>query len=106
VTGGFAKSAIAVYNYSDITGISGSNVNLSGAASGWPYVLTVDGVEAGYSLSGWDLNLGDTQTTSASGEVSSQGAANSVITGSAENDILSGGADGNDTLNGGFATTS
>ena len=101
VEGGFYKSGIAVYNYSDIAGISGSNVDLTAAASLWGQVLTVDGIEAAYSVAGWGLKLESTQFTLIGGEATAQGAADSVITGSAGNDRLLGGAGGNDMLDGG-----
>ena len=110
VVGGFAKSGMAIYNYSDISGISGSGIDLTASGSGLDQVLTVNGIKASYSVAGWGLGLSASQHTQLGGEVSSQGKANNTITGSVNNDyivdivgrsdVLIGGL-GDDVLNGG-----
>lgn len=102
VVGGFAKSGMAIYNYSDISGISGSAIDLTASGSGWDQVLTVNGIKANYSVAGWGLNLSALQKTQLGGEASSQGAANSTITGSANNDHIVDSVGGNDLLIGGL----
>ena len=106
VTGNFAKSAMAVYNYSSVNGISGSNVNLTGANSlAWDAVLTVDGVEGAYNVSNWGVVIGTDQQTQLSGETASQAAdgwgMGNNITGTSGDDISTGGSTGNDQRSGG-----
>jgi hypothetical protein len=102
VVGGFAKNAVAIYNYANIDGLQGAEgaLDLSGATAGWVTVLNVDGVLASYDASKWGVELGD-KTAALQGESTLQsGNLGSTITGTADNDIINS-KGGNDTLIGG-----
>jgi hypothetical protein len=111
VTGAFAKSAVGVYNYTDIDDVTGSNVNVSATLNGpapWGQAVTISGVEGSYDASRLGLVLGSNYTQL--GVDFATPANNNTLTGTAGadvlydafggNDSLSGGA-GNDTLSGG-----
>ncbi|MEI6371835.1 MAG: Ig-like domain-containing protein, partial [Nostocales cyanobacterium ELA608] len=106
VVGGFAKNAVAIYNYADITGLHGAagSLDLTGATAGWGSVLNVDGIATSYDASTWGVALGG-KTASLQGEAYDgstplQTNFATTITGTSGSDILIGKA-GDDHLIGG-----
>jgi hypothetical protein len=110
VSGAFAKSAVGVYNYTDIADITGTNVNVSASLNGpapWGQAVTISGIEAAYNASLLGLVLGVNYTQLGVDTVAADA---SDLTGTAGDDVLYdavGGDDilignaGNDTLIGG-----
>src|SRR5690606_4441809 len=99
VSGGYAKNPVAIFNYSDLTGLTIDGLDLSGAVSGWA-LFNIDGAGRVLDASGFNLILpeGDGPYIELQGEKS--GAADSAITGTSHNDVILG-LGGNDTLEGG-----
>ncbi len=111
VTGSFHKNPVAVFNASEINGLSISGLNLAGATSDWGPLLNIDGIEDDIiDASGFGITFpsGYGIVTEIQGEKLGQDTGETTITGTSladrligktGNDILIGGA-GNDQLYG------
>jgi hypothetical protein len=98
MTGAFAKSAVGIYNYTDISGVSGARVDVSATSSKWGQAVTVDGVDGSYNASNFGLVLGSNYTKMG---VDAGTESNNSLTGTSGADVLYDGVGGNDTLAGG-----
>ena len=96
MTGAFAKSAVGIYNFTDISGISGSDVDVSETSSKWGQAVTVGGVEAAYDAGDFGLVLGTNYTKMG---VDAGTESNNSLTGTSGADTLYDGVGGNDTIN-------
>jgi hypothetical protein len=98
MTGAFAKSAVGIYNFTDISKVSGNGVDVSATSSKWGQAVTVDGVESAYNAEGLGLVLGTNYTKMG---VDAGDASDNSLTGTSGADKLYDGVGGNDTLTGG-----
>ena len=98
VTGAFAKSAVGVYNYTNIDNVTGTNVNVSASVNGpapWGQAVTIEGVEAAYDASRLGLVLGANYTKLG---VDTGSASDSSLKGTAGADVMDAAVGGNDFL--------
>jgi Ca2+-binding RTX toxin-like protein len=101
VNGAFAKSAVGVYNYTNIDNVTGTNVDVSGSLNGpapWGQAVTISGVDGSYDASRLGLVLGSNYTQLG---VDTTPESNNTLTGTAGADVLYDAMGGNDTLIGG-----
>lgn len=103
MTGEFHKAGVAINNYDDISGLSITDLDLSGAETdpAWGPVFNLDGITSNFNASGFGLSLpvADLQTA-LQGDTPNQIDSDQTITGTAFNDQMMG-KGGNDTINGG-----
>jgi Ca2+-binding RTX toxin-like protein/chemotaxis receptor (MCP) glutamine deamidase CheD len=103
VTGAYHKNPIAIFNFSEIDGLSVPDLDLSGAVSNWGPLFNIDGVtDLQINVSGFTITLpaGSDIHTEIQGDKSGQPAVDQTITGTSGNDRIMG-KGGNDTLRGG-----
>ncbi|MGQ3357811.1 MAG: tandem-95 repeat protein [Phreatobacter sp.] len=103
VTGSFHKNPVAVFNISEIDGLSIAGLDLTGATSSWGPLVNIDGVEDdAIDVSGYGITFPGSYgiVTEIQGEKFGQDAGETTITGTSLADRLIG-KTGNDILLGG-----
>ncbi|MEM5495763.1 VCBS domain-containing protein, partial [Hoeflea sp. AS16] len=103
VSGAFHKNPVAIFNFSQVGGLSVNGLDLSAAESNWGPLFNIDGVtDVTIDVSGFTITLpaGSDIYTEIQGDKSGQPAVGQTITGTSGNDRIIG-KGGDDTLNGG-----
>jgi len=103
VTGAFHKNPVAIFHFSDLGGLTVTDLDLSAAQSNWGPLFNIDGVDAptiDASDYGLHLPAGSDIYTELQAEKLGQTPVDTTITGTDSNDRLMG-KSGNDTLYGG-----
>ncbi|MEP4469253.1 MAG: hypothetical protein ABJ060_02910 [Bauldia litoralis] len=103
VSGAYHKNPVALYHFTEIDGLSITDLDLSGAESSWGPLFNIDGVEDDViDASGFGITFPATNDTHTElqGEEDNQGTIDTTIIGTSGNDSLHG-KGGNDTLSGG-----
>ncbi|WP_417417011.1 VCBS domain-containing protein [Hoeflea sp.] len=103
VSGAFHKNPVAIFNFSQVGGLSVNGLDLSAAESNWGPLFNIDGVtDVTVDVSGFTITLpaGSDIYTEIQGDKSGQPAVGQTITGTSGNDRIIG-KGGDDTLNGG-----
>ncbi|WP_206075880.1 VCBS domain-containing protein [Mesorhizobium sp. Z1-4] len=109
--GGFAKNAVALFNFLNLNGLDILDLDLSSAHTGWGPLFNIDGIAASYDASGFNIIYpagapGDAPppangiVAELQGDKPGQNPVNNTITGGDANERLIG-KEGNDTLIGG-----
>ncbi len=107
MTGDYHKNALALNNYDDVSGLSVSNVNLSGVTTSWGPLFNIDAVTGNIDASGYGITFPAVAPATGfvaelQGDASPEVASSQSITGSSASEHLRGGA-GDDQLHGGGA---
>jgi len=97
----FHKRAFGINNYTDISGLTITDLDLSGTTTSWGAVLSIDGIIGSYDASAWDVALpAAIIATELQGDVVAEPVSPQTITGTDAHDRMMGKGGGDSILGG------